>query len=227
LPQFAVDGRALHYETYGEGAAVVLLHGFTSLGSTWLRHGWIETLAEFRTVTLDLPAHGGSVAVVDTSTPYLATLVVALLDEVGVERAGVVGFSLGGGVALQVALDAPQRVARLVVGGVGDAAIHPAEVAFDERMRRNAEAAGNDVQALLPYLRHGRWPGSPTRVRRLPVPALVIVAEADEYMSPAEELLARLQPSKVLRLPDCGHHQVLPNDDVKRAVAEFLGELRG
>lgn len=79
MPQFAVDGRALHYETYGEGAAVVLLHGFTSLGSSWLGHGWIEALAGFRTVTLDL--------------------LVALLDEVGAERAGVVGFSFGGGVA--------------------------------------------------------------------------------------------------------------------------------
>lgn len=55
----------------------------------------------------------------------------------------------------------------------------------------------------------------------------MIVADADEYMWPAEELLAGLQPSEVLRLPDCGHHQVVPNDDVKRAVVEFLAELRG
>ena len=68
MPQFAADGCTLHYETYGGGEPVVLLHGFTSLGSNWLRHGWIDALAGFRVITLDLPAHGESDAVDDTST---------------------------------------------------------------------------------------------------------------------------------------------------------------
>jgi pimeloyl-ACP methyl ester carboxylesterase len=227
LPQFAADGCTLHYETSGSGEPVVLLHGFTSLGSSWLRHGWIDALAGFRVITLDLPAHGESEAIEDTSTPHLASLVVALLDEVGVERAAVVGFSFGGGVALQVAADAPDHVTRLVVGGVGDAALQPADVRAIERMRRDAELAGSDLEPLMPYLRDGWWPGSPVGLRPLPMPALVILAEADEYMWPAEELLRRLRPTNVLRLPDRGHHQVVPNDDVKEAVAEFLAELRG
>jgi pimeloyl-ACP methyl ester carboxylesterase len=227
LPQFAADGCTLHYETYGGGEPVVLLHGFTSLGSSWLRHGWIDALAGLRVITLDLPAHGESNATDDTSTRHLASLVTALLDELGAERAAVVGFSFGGGVALQLALDAPARVTKLSVAGVGDPALHPAEDEAIERMRRNAELAGSDLEPLLPYLRDGWWPGSPTGLHTLPMPALVILAEADEYMWPADELLGRLQPTNVLRLPDRGHHQVVSNDDVKRSVAEFLADLRG
>ena len=227
MPRYAADGCELHYETYGSGPTVVLLHGFTSLGSSWVRHGWIDALAGFRAVTLDLPGHGESDPVEDTSTPRLASLVVALLDELDLERAALVGFSFGGGVALQAALDAPRRVARLVVGGVGDPALHPVGVGFDERLRRHAAGSGNDVVALLRYLRDGRWPGSPTGLRPLAMPALVILAEADEYMSPADELVARLRPSDVLLLPDRGHDQIVPAIDVQRAVAEFLAPVRG
>jgi pimeloyl-ACP methyl ester carboxylesterase len=181
----------------------------------------------FRAITLDLPAHGESDPIEDTSTRNLASLVVDLLDELGLQSAAVVGFSFGGGIALQLALDAPERVTKLVVGGVGDPALHPAQVVLDERMRGNAERAGNNAEALLPYLRRGGWPGSPTGLHPLPMPALVILAEADEYMWPADELLEQLQPSAVLRLPDHGHYQVMPSDDVKRTAAHFLATVRG
>ena len=85
MPRYAADGCELNYETYGSGPPVVLLHGFTSLGSSWVRRGWIDALAGFRAVTLDLPGHGESDPVEDTSTPRLASLVVALLDELDLE----------------------------------------------------------------------------------------------------------------------------------------------
>ena len=215
MPQFAAD--------------VVLLHGFTSRATTWERHGWTALLldAGLRPIALDLPGHGESPPAADVSTPALARHVLAQLDDRRVERVAIVGFSLGGGIALQVALDSPERVTRLVVGGVGDPALHPAEVSLDEPMRRNAERAGNDVDALLPYLGHGTWPGAPTRLQPLPMPVLVILAEADQYMWPADELLERLRPSNVLRLPGRGHHQVLMDDEAKRAAVEFLADLGG
>jgi pimeloyl-ACP methyl ester carboxylesterase len=149
---------------------------------------------------------------------------------------------MGGGTALRVALDAPKRVTRLVVGGVGDSAINAlhdreeirelADVFSGEadppagtnaaRLRRNAELAGNDCAALLPFLQQGGWPGGLANISTLNVPALVIVAEADEYMRGSEAVLAALAPTQVMHLREHGHHGVMGDDAVQQEVIRFL-----
>lgn len=237
----------LHYASRGAGEPVVLLHGFTSLGGSWERHGWVSALLEqgFRAIWPDARSHGGSDRVFDPAlctTAVLAADVVGLLDHLEIERASLVGFSMGGGTALRVALDTPQRVDRLVVGGVGDAGINglhdeheitelrdafsgvaaPQEGGIASRVRRNAELAGNDLRALLPFLEQGGWPAGLTDVAPLRVPALVIVGGADEYMPRAETLLESLSPAEVVRLPGLGHHQFMGDVSVKQEVLRFL-----
>jgi pimeloyl-ACP methyl ester carboxylesterase len=223
---------------------VVLLHGFTSLGDSWERHGWVPALVEhgFRAIWPDVRSHGGSERVFDPALCTTAADVIGLLDHLGIEQASLVGFSMGGGIALRAALDAPHRVDRLVVGGVGDAGINglhdpddiaeladafagtnePREGGIASRIRRNAELAGNDLRALLPFLQHGGWPAGLTDVSSLGVPALAIVAEADEYMPRAETLLAALAPAHVLRLPGLGHHQVMDDALAREEAIRFL-----
>lgn len=222
---------------------MVLLHGFsTSVAASWAASGWIDVLVErgFRVLALDFPGHGRSAGVrtqAECTTPALADDVVAILDRAGVERAGVFGFSMGGGVALQLAMEHPDRVERLVVGGVGDAAIDrlhdPVEVAAvadalaghgrgAARMRRVAERAGNDARVLLPFLHRGGWPGGLADLHQPAAPLLVIVAENDEYMRETGELLKRLPAAEVLDVPGRGHHDVLLDDAVRDRVIAFL-----
>lgn len=249
MPTFSRDGIRLHYEVRGTDKPVVLLHGFTSLGESWERHGWVSALVEqgFQAIRPDARSHGSSDPVFDPAlctTDVLAADAIGLLDHLGIASASLVGFSMGGGgIALRVALDAPQRVDRLVIGGVGDAGINglhdPDEIreladAFSEaaepregsiaaRVRRNAEVAGNDLRALLPFLQQSGWPAGLDDVSTLTVPALAIVAEADEYMPRTETLLASLTPTHVLRLPGLGHHHVMGSASVKQEAARFLG----
>jgi pimeloyl-ACP methyl ester carboxylesterase len=219
LPRFAADGLELAYETYGDGPPVVLLHGFTSSGASWLRLGWVEALvAAGRTaVALDLPGHGASGPVDDlrAATPRLAADVAALLDHLALERASLVGFSMGGGVALQLALAEPERVERLVVAGVGDPAL-------DELHDPRVVAAVDAPAALAPYLRRGGWPAGLAAVQPLLVPALVVVAERDDVMSPADELIRRLRPAHVARFPELDHYEVVRDAGVLRAAVAFL-----
>src|SRR5919201_5079020 len=137
MPAFRVNGLTLHYDVRGRGHPVVLLHGFTSRGSSWERHGWVDLLVQagLRPIAPDARSHGRSDRVFDPAactTEVLAADVVALLDELEIPRAAVVGFSMGGGVALRLAMDWPARVTRLAVAGVGDHAINdlhdPAEI---------------------------------------------------------------------------------------------------
>ena len=113
-----VDGRRTRYRMLGSGSPVLLLHG---IGRSL--EDWSEVEADFavgHTVyALDLAGYGESEAVVGrTKLPALAHAALAFLDAVGVaptEPVAVVGNSLGGAVALQLAALAPQRVAALVL----------------------------------------------------------------------------------------------------------------
>lgn len=99
----------------GEGPPIVLIHGFSGDMNNWLFN--IEPLAaKAPVIALDLPGHGGSSKVLhEGSVRELADVVAATLDALGVQRAHVVGHSLGGAVAARMAADAPLRIASLVL----------------------------------------------------------------------------------------------------------------
>lgn len=244
MPRFRVNGLTLHYEVRRAGHPVVLLHGFTSSGDSWERHGWSDLLAGagLRPIALDARSHGQSDRVVEAAacaTEILAADVVALLDELAIARASLFGFSMGGGIALQVAMRWPERVSRVAVAGVGDAAIDelhdPAEIAElasafgggpagtnAMRLQRNAELAGNDPNALLPYLLQAGWPGGLRKLAPVEAPTLVVLADGDEYMADAGELVARLAPTEVVRIHGKSHYEVLRDERAKHEVVTFL-----
>lgn len=121
-----VNGKEIFVAETGTGAPVVLLHGGgpgASGVSNYSRN--IAALAQhFRVVVPDMPGYGRSAKGVDRSDPfgYLADHIRGVLDELGINRAHLVGNSYGGSCALRLALDTPQRVDRLVLmgpGGVG------------------------------------------------------------------------------------------------------------
>jgi pimeloyl-ACP methyl ester carboxylesterase len=111
-----VEGARVRYvDTGGDGPAVVLLHGFASSLETWDRV--IPALARHhRVLALDLKGFGWSDRPEgDYSPAAQARLVLALMRARGIERAAIVGHSWGAGIALQVALAAPQQVSRLAL----------------------------------------------------------------------------------------------------------------
>jgi pimeloyl-ACP methyl ester carboxylesterase len=121
-----VNGLRMYYEVHGDrGAArrpLVLLHG--GLLTIDLSFGdLLPGLAEGRQViAAELQGHGRT-ADIDRAIElgFLAGDVVALLDDLGVEQADVLGFSLGGGVTVQLALDYPDRVGRIIPVSVSHA----------------------------------------------------------------------------------------------------------
>jgi pimeloyl-ACP methyl ester carboxylesterase len=113
-----VNGINLYYETYGEGRPLILLHG--GLGSGEMFGPIIPALAErHRVIAVDLQGHGRT-ADIDRplSLEYLADDIAALIDHLGLERPDLVGYSLGGGVALHTAARHPDKVGKLVVVSV-------------------------------------------------------------------------------------------------------------
>jgi pimeloyl-ACP methyl ester carboxylesterase len=110
-----VNGIELGYEVFGEGRPLVLLHG--GFGTMEMFGPNVELLAAGRQVVgVDLQSHGRSPAA-DRPLRFetMADDIAALIRHLGLERAAVMGFSLGGGVALRTGLQHPGLVERLVL----------------------------------------------------------------------------------------------------------------
>jgi pimeloyl-ACP methyl ester carboxylesterase len=110
-----VNGLNLYYELHGAGAPLVLLHG--GLGAVETLGDVLPSLAARRQViAVDLQAHGRTA---DIDRPlrceHMADDIAALIEHLGLARAAVMGYSLGGGVALQTAIRRPDAVEKLVV----------------------------------------------------------------------------------------------------------------
>ncbi|WP_059021150.1 alpha/beta fold hydrolase [Mycobacterium sp. M26] len=118
-----VGGRPIFVAEKGSGPAIVLLHGGGPGASGVSNYGRnIDVLAQsHRVIVPDMPGYGRSHKFVDHSDPfgYLADTIRGLLDELGLQKAHLVGNSYGGAAALRLALDTPHRADKLVLMGPG------------------------------------------------------------------------------------------------------------
>jgi len=125
--EVSLHGHRIRYRTAGQGPVLLLIHGIAGSSDTW--SDVLPWLAErYRVVAPDLLGHGGSAKPRgDYSLGAYASSIRDLLDVLGHARATVVGHSLGGGVAMQLAYQYPERCERLVLvssGGLGRE-VHP------------------------------------------------------------------------------------------------------
>ena len=114
----------LNFSEQGSGHAVILMHGmFGSLSNLGNLARHLAT--HYRVISVDLRNHGDSPHDPSMDIPSMANDVVELMDELGLSEASLVGHSLGGKIAMQVALNHPERVARLVVADISPVAYKP------------------------------------------------------------------------------------------------------
>ncbi|MEV7646723.1 alpha/beta fold hydrolase [Arthrobacter sp. NPDC089319] len=113
----AVNGGQVRYRDEGEGTPVVMVHGIGRSLEDWNEQHELLAAQGYRLISVDLAGYGGSQPLDEPySLPALARFLGAFLDAVGITQpAHIVGNSLGGAVAMQLAVDAPQRVRSLVL----------------------------------------------------------------------------------------------------------------
>ncbi len=158
MPDFTRDGVTISFSDEGAGRAVVLLHGHTLDRRVWLPVVPQLLDAGLRVIRPDLRGHGRS-SRPDTGyhVSHHSADVVALLDELDIGRAAVIGFSFGGGVALETAVTQPSRLSAmgLVAPVMPD---RPFEPSFMENLREVARTIRSE--GVAPAMA-GPWQSSP------------------------------------------------------------------
>jgi len=194
-----VNGIKLYYETHGTGRPMILLHG--GLGSGEMFGPVLPQLAErHQVVTVDLQGHGRTA---DIDRPIdvrlMAGDIAALIEHLGLASPDVVGFSLGGGVALQTAAQYSAKVRRLVAvsANIRPDAIYPEMRAQQGQVNAAAVEFMKDTPMYQLYQRVAPRPEDFPRlltkigesmskdfdfteaVRGLKMPTLIVAADAD------------------------------------------------
>ncbi len=118
---FDSDGVQIHYRIEGEGEPVLLIHGFGLNGMmqwTKLRQAIKD---DYQLIAIDNRGHGKSEKLYDPDQygVEMARDQVRLLDHLGIDKVHVVGYSMGGGITLQLVVENPERVQTAVIGGMG------------------------------------------------------------------------------------------------------------
>ena len=211
-----VNGINLYYETHGAGRPLILLHG--GLGSGEMFGPILPTLAErHQVIAVDLQGHGRTA---DIDRPVdirlMADDIAALIDHLGLDKPDLVGYSLGGGVALQTAVKYPAKVRRLVAASadIRRDAIYPEILAQQGQVNAAAAEFMKDTPMYELYQRVAPRPEDFPRlldkmgesmakgfdfteeIRGLQVPTLIVAADAD--MAPPSHYV------EVFRLLDGG-----------------------
>ncbi len=185
--QIELHGRRAFYRIAGDGPPVVLIHGMLNSSSHWQSVA-LELASDYTVIAPDLIGHGDSAAPRgDYSLGAHAASIRDLLTALGIERATIVGHSLGGGVAMQFFYQFPARVQRLVLvssGGLGHE-VSP--------MLRTAALPG--MSAALSLAAHPRLLGAVwcagTRLRRAGVRQGAYVQAVARALRPLERPQAR------------------------------------
>jgi pimeloyl-ACP methyl ester carboxylesterase len=151
-----IDGIDIYYERHGEaGEPLVLVHGYTGDITDW-RHQIPEFSRTHRILMMDLRGHGKSEAPSDRSAYSIDRMsrdVEALVDEVGFERYHLVGHSMGGAIAQEIALRSGPRLMSLTLHDTGfrfSASRSPAMQKWNEHRRQVADEQGMRALADLP-----------------------------------------------------------------------------
>ena len=246
MASFLSDGVEIAYIDEGAGDPILLIHGFASnINVNWVDTGWVKFLIGngFRVIALDNRGHGQSQKLYDLSQyggPLMAEDARRLLDHLSIQRADVMGYSMGARITAFLSLAHPARMRSAIFGGLGinmvrgmagtgpiahaleadsiDNVTNPTARTF----RAFAEQTGSDLKALATCIRSARDPLSAEDVGRIACPVLVAVGSDDVVGGSASALAELIPGAEALEIEGRDHMKAVGARRYKDGVLAFL-----
>ena len=237
-----------YLDTEGSGEPIVLVHGFGSTKEVnWVNPGWVDTLTKAgrRVIALDNRGHGESAKlykVEQYDRADMAEDVRALMDHLKIERADVMGYSMGARITTNLVIAHQARVRSAILGGIGVRLVtggglpepiaraletdEPDEITDPQGImfRRFADQTKSDRLALAACLRGGGPALKPAEVAVIKIPVLIAVGTKDTIAGSPQELQALIPGAQVLAIPDRDHMIAVGDKVYKAGVVKFLQE---
>jgi pimeloyl-ACP methyl ester carboxylesterase len=250
MPSFYNGAVEIAYLDEGEGAPIVLVHGFASTKDVnWVYPTWVSELKKNgrRVIALDNRGHGASAKLYDPREYEIATMagdVTALMDHLNIERADIMGYSLGSRMAAVLARSQPQRLRTAIFGGIGigliegggpgenvAAALEAASLEdvtdpVGRTFRAFADQTRSDRLALAACLRGSRRLMTRDEAAAISVPVLIAVGTSDEIAGSAAALAKIIPDSQVLDIPNRDHMRAVGDKVYKTGVLDFLSRQK-
>jgi pimeloyl-ACP methyl ester carboxylesterase len=246
MHHFSSNGVDIAYVDAGEGPAILLIHGFgSSHAINWKATGWIDALtaAGRRVIAMDVRGHGESQKFYDNA-PYrpalLADDAASLLDHLGIARADVMGYSMGGRIAAVLALRHPEKVRALIIAGMGMGMVEGigneeeivaaleaptlADAVGDtgRAYRKFIELSRSDRKALAAAIIGQRELVPEASIAAIRAPTLVAVGTKDAVAGSARRLAGLIRGAEVLDIPNRDHMLAVGDRTYKAGVLAFL-----
>lgn len=247
MTEFATanDGVRLAWESVGTGHPVVLVHGFASSRTqNWKETAWYKTLGEagYRVVAMDCRGHG------ESDKPHadesygdkMVDDILTVMDAAHLERAALMGYSMGGILTVGVLMTRPGRISRAICAGIGEtyfatkmhrrgiaAALRASDPATitdptEKAFRAFASQGGKDLLALAACMSADRTMYNSAQLASCRVPVLVVDGDKDTQAGSPVPLAAAFPNGCAVTVPDRDHMTAVGDKVYKAAVLEFL-----
>ena len=250
------SGVSIHYQVEGSGPPLVCGHGFTDSLDSFYEAGYVHGLkGSYRLILMDARSHGKSDKPHDPSQYDLnlrVNDVVPVLDDLGIEKAHYLGYSMGGRIGFGIAIHAPERVNSLIIGGMHPYGSSGTNASVDERIERlekgmesviaSMEAASgrstsperraqmlqNDPQALIASSIELRdFLGIEDVLPSITMPCLLFVGEQDFLYEGVTRCVKDMPNATMVSFPGLDHGQAFQRSDLTLPhITKFLKNSR-
>jgi len=222
---FDSSGVAIHYQFAGSGQPVIFIHGlYSSAVINWQLPGTLKLVAEsYQVFALDARGHGRSDKPEEDDAYGLEMVedVIRLMDHLEIEKAHIVGYSMGGMIAMKLITEHPERVLSGALGGMGWLRDGSGLQEFWEKIPTGK--GGAVPNACLRSL--GKLAVTEEAVRAVEVPMAVLVGDRDVCKKLYVEPLARIREDwPVIEIEDAGHLNCIFKDQFQQELKHWLDE---
>ncbi len=234
-----VNGIQMYYEIHGDGAPLILLHG--GMGNAGYWENQIPALSrQYKVIALDSRGHGRSTfSEQQIGYSLMASDVVALMDYLDIKKAHILGWSDGGIIGLDLAINHPERLNKVIAYGANyNTSGLRADIGENKKFKDYIEKAAKDYQALSPDPTRWEafeknigqmWASEPNftveQLRSITIPTLILDGDKDEAISTehTKEMAGMIPRAELKLIPGTGHFAPSEKrEEFNRIVLEFL-----